>query len=763
MSKASNVSVKLQSGTDRTVFATWNWNEKNTENYRIRWFYSTGDDVWFMASDTTVTIKQSTYTAPNNAIRVKFAVKPISKKHKVKNKETSYWTASWSTQVKYSFSNNPPVAPSVPTVKIDQFLLTAEVDDYNDLNESIEFSVVRNNQDNAIIETVTNGVAQKVTNHAAFSCNVEAGNTYKVRCRAIRGEERSDWSEYSQNVGTIPATPSSIVSCQALSSTSVRIGWDNVLNATSYKIEYTTNKEWFDSSSEVKSMSVGASASHAEITGLDSGEEWFFRLQAVNEQGESGWCTPVSIIIGKAPAAPTTWSSTTTAIVGEDVTLYWVHNSEDNSSQTYAELELNISGTSSVITIQNSTNEDEKDAISYFVLGTSVYKEGSKVQWRVRTKGILNEYGDWSIQRTVDIYAPPTIEHSITDADGNVDMIESFPIKITMRGGPVTQSPISYSVSIIANEAYQTSDDMGREKWVNRGEQIFSKHYNTSSNPFSVLLSAGDLSLENNISYTVKCIVSMNSGLTADATRAFKVAWEDKLYEPNAEIGIDDETVTAHIRPYCEDESGNLVTDVKLSVYRREFDGEFTALAADIENQNIFITDPHPALDYARYRIVATSKTTGSVSYYDVPGYPVGEIAAVIQWDEAWQNFDGDHEDVTEAPDWSGSMLKLLYNIEISDKYDPDIVMAEYIGRKHPVSYYGTQMGHTSSWRMEIAKDDEETLFGLRRLAAWSGDVYVREPSGSGYWANVKVSFSQKYKELTIPVTLEVIRVEGGI
>ena len=43
------------------------------------------------------------------------------------------------------------------------------------------------------------------------------------------------------------------------------------------------------------------------------------------------------------------------------------------------------------------------------------------------------------------------------------------------------------------------------------------------------------------------------------------------------------------------------------------------------------------------------------------------------------------------------------------------------------------------------------------------GDVYVREPSGSGYWANVSVSFSQTHCETVIPVTLNITRVEGGI
>ena len=64
---------------------------------------------------------------------------------------------------------------------------------------------------------------------------------------------------------------------------------------------------------------------------------------------------------------------------------------------------------------------------------------------------------------------------------------------------------------------------------------------------------------------------------------------------------------------------------------------------------------------------------------------------------------------------------------------------------------------------MDIPKSDKETLYALRRLSIWMGDVYVREPSGSGYWANISVSFSQTHCQLTIPVQIEITRVEGGV
>ena len=266
------------------------------------------------------------------------------------------------------------------------------------------------------------------------------------------------------------------------------------------------------------------------------------------------------------------------------------------------------------------------------------------------------------------------------------------------------------------------------------------------------------------MSYTITCSVTMNSGLTATETAGFKVAWEEEYFVPNAEIGIDNDVLAAYIRPYCEDGKGNLIEGVTLSVYRREFDGSFTEIITGVENsKNAYVTDPHPALDYARYRIIAMTNATGAISYYDTPGVPVGEKAIIIQWNEAWSTFETDIEDSLEQPPWSGSLLRLPYNIDVSDKHSPDVSLINYIGKKHPISYYGTHLGETSTWNVEIPKYDKETLYSLNRLAIWMGDVYVREPSGSGYWANIKVSFSKKHCELTVPVTFDITRVEGGM
>ena len=756
----------LQTKTDRTVFATWTWDKEKTDKYKVLWRYDTGDGVWFIGNETEVTVKQDVWTAPENAKKVAFKVKPIAKK--TSSGKAYEWTASWSNEEKYYFSKNPPADPTqAPKVSVEDFKLTATLENLDTDADSVSFQVIR---DNATIVTFSGTIKLKAvggtgTKYAEFICTIAAGHQYKVRYQLKKGDVLSEWSPYSDSVETVPTAPGEITEVKALSETSVSVSWNAVKNCTGYEIQYATSKTAFDSSNTVQSMTLESVATRAEITGLESGKEYFFRLRATNIVGKSSWTDLRSIILGEPPEAPTTWSSTTTAIVGEPLNLYWVHNGVDGSSQTYAELELTIDGLVETHTIENSKDDKEKDKTSVYEFNTSGYTEGSKVQWRVRTSGITNEYGDWSIQRTVDIYAPPTLVLSATTHTGEaLETLTELPIKVTGSAGPNTQTPIAYYLSVVAVSAYETYDETGNAKNVNAGEEVFAKQFDIKTD-LDVELTAKDISLENTMSYTIKCTVTMDSGLTAEATvPEFTVAWEDIEYEPNATVEIDPDTLAAYIRPYYEDNEGNIIDGFLISLYRREFDGSLTELYKDISNsKNAHVVDPHPSLDYARYRVVAKSETTGTVRYYDIPGIEVGESAAIIQWNEAWTNFDVTDDGVSEEFPMATSMVKLPYNLDVSAGNSPDVELVKYIGRPHPTTYYGTQLGESCTLRADIAKDDKETLYALRRLARWMGDVYFREPSGMGYWANVTVSIPQTHAELTIPVSIDVTRVEGGM
>ena len=853
----------LQSNTTRTVFATWAWDKSNTKTYKTKWMYATGDGVGFIGSTDESLNRQSIYNAPENATHVTFSVKPISKTYKTKKGEVSYWNADWTPVKKYYFIESPGVPPAIASSNliVKNLTLTINANNLNVLNaESIQFQVIKDTG-----EILKTGTAKVDSNgEATYSCKLAAGSQYQVKARTIKGSLKSEWSQPSGFITTLPEASKGIHTIYALTETSVSLNWYDVAKANSYEVQYTTVKRYFDSNpGDVQSVSVESTVGHAEITGLTSGSKYFFRVRAVmDNNGNSDWCEIKSIVLGSKPAAPTTWSSTTTAKVGDPLNLYWVHNSEDGSRLMKTQLELTIDGTAKrqfitygtcettdnvaakkaslsdfsfsiddtvdVVKIYmtytntgtnitlNVNNTGDKNVIagqsgslywpasslvtftytdqkwvltnissigsteSYFI-DTTEYSEGTSIQWRVRTAGILKNadntyvYSDWSIQRKIDVYATPVVAVNVTDHTGDiVEELVSFPFNVTASASPNTQTPIGYYVSITANDTYEDTDDVGNTILVSAGSEVYNKRVDSNDSELNLPITASDINLKNNVSYTVKVIVSMNSGLTGESSADFTVALEQPQYWPEAEIIYDSENYTTSVRPYCEDENGTLIEGIILSVYRREFDGSFTELGTDLNNTDrTYVTDPHPTLDYARYRIVATDSSSGAISYYDVPGYPINETSVIIQWDEQWQDFnltddvtyevDGvTYVDELSKPAWAGSLIELPYNIDVSDDHNVDTSLVKYIGRKYPVSYYGTQLGSTSTWSMVIPKEDKQTLYALRRLAVWTGDVYVREPSGSGYWANITVSFSQTHNDLTIPVTINITRVEGG-
>lgn len=801
--KITNIGLQ-SSKTDNTVFATWVWTyDTKTDHYEVEWRFNTDANVsnGFPGHTETTTEQLSVYSSvPTDATCVTLRIRPISKTFGKDGKSTYFdvgWSSWWTAKSTYNFSDNPPKTPPAPVLDENSISkknkLKVKLTELEVNAKQIEFEIEKDGIEG--YKKIKKDIASNKS--ASIETSVAPGSSYRVRCRSIRNSMISEWSDWSVSQSSYPATSAGIYSIYAINELSgqvgeekqfaIRLHWYTVSGADNYIIQYTTNDEYFDSNpSGVTDVDLGGSKKepysldHVEITGLTGGLTYFFRVRSVTNGNNGDWSEIAAIILGDKPTAPTTWSSTTSAISGEPLTLYWVHNSKDGSSQTYANLELTTVGMingeyvnkTEVLNIENSVLPDEKDKTSSYVIDTSQYEEGVKIKWCVQTAGILRnsdtgdyEYGDWSVHREVVVYGEPFVNLTATNYEGvSFTELTSLPINISAYAGPSSQKPIGFHLSVIADQNYETIDNVGNEKMVVAGTAVYSKYHDVSNNPLSVTLSAGDLSLTNNTRYVITCRVCMDSGLTAEASIPFTVAWEAiEEFWPNAEITYDANTFTTAIRPYCYDIDEQLIDGITLTVYRIEFDGTFTELDTVNNVDEVSVTDPHPSLNYARYRIVAISNNTGAVSYYDMPGHFIGEPSAILQWDEEWTNFRLNDENTVTERHWSGSLLKLMYNIDVSDQHDKEVELINYIGREHPVSYYGTQIGHTATWNMEIAKDDEETLYALRRLARWMGNVYVREPSGSGYWASVKVSFSQTHCEVTIPVTLEITRVEGGI
>ena len=844
----------IKADTTRTCYIEWSWDNKNnkTQHYEVKWEYQDSSGKWWEAEKSTTSddkIKIATYNADENAVEVKASVRPVLESGFKLFGSTSSTELEYSEAVYFKF--NGSVQALVPSVGIPEFKKT-DNDNYKlTMSAAVDMSIIRDNEKVAVQFQVLQDHSKVVYTNAepefinitnadgtiTHSCELPIGHVYQVRARTKRtrsavkeknieaGSVISAWCSYSESVQAPPSNPTDL-NVKVMTATSVQLSFAEIPSAEKYIAEFVVKNdedypgftperyfstptiskqkaEWYADDVDDKqvyflreeSYSDGSNTKRiigADLTGLATGGEYYIRLSAENGSwvNPSGWSEIIHFAIGIKPEPPTTWSSTHTAVVGEPVKLYWIHNAKDESTESHARLQMFFNNE------QNSTwieyidheifrNDDGTYETSFYELDTNKYPVGSKIEWEVQTAGVAVDtkndeliFSDWSKRSEINIYKKPVLTLNLTD-DKNNDVVGhehplmQFPlvIKLGVDAGD-NQIPTGYYVSIdvvrtdsskLRNgiRGYSSTDSSGNSKWISEGDKIFARHIDTNDKVYDLKLWPNDIILESGVTYRVSALASMDSGLNTDIQGTqFRVSWSSTDRAPFADIVVDRETITTQIMPYAPS-----TQNVRLSVYRRNHDDSFIEIGSNIDPKtHEVVVDPHPPLDYARYRIVSRNQNTGAISYYDVPPVAIQEKAIIIQWDEVWQTYNAveNSDNIPSSAIYSGNMLKLPYNIDVSNSNSIDVSHVRYIGRKRPVSYYGTQLGESVSWNVEVPKSDTDTLYKLRRLQSWLGDVYVREPSGSGYWATINISFNLTHCALTIPVSINITPVEGG-
>lgn len=816
---------KLNTDQTRQMFCAWEFDRANTDHYEINVWEDREDGYgWRVVTDKqTVSVKEVEVSASEYAKKIKIGVKPISQE---KSGGGYYWTDGKEVTLEYDFRNNPPEMPPAPSFSIDEHnKVTVE---FQNIQETINADYIEFwfYQDTTLkYRTGMTGITSFTTisletGYAYYETTVDAGHKYQFKYRAARsvqnGEETTyiygSWSEFTEIFYSSPIAPQIINSIEAKKfvdsehgtfSYGVLVKWDKVESAKYYRVEYS---DYEDFHSYEYADSEPDDGPQLLIMNIGIGDRYYFRVRSINDGGISeDWSESKLFAYGTKPAAPTTYSNVLTCNTGEDLKLYWIHNSTDGSVEEYARIQFVVTDflhpdvtpfTFSKI-IPNERPTEERSDPGVYVINLddeewSSYTNGFLLKWRVQTCGVSGEYSNFSIEREARMFIQPTITIDIKEdpnSQTSLEEISQFPFyilgnvlpKITQESlTQIYQIPLSYHIEIVSKSDYDVPDRYANTMHVSIGDIIYSESYDPDStwdDKWKLVkeMTPSDITLQNGAEYTLTVTVSMSSGLTASDSLDFSAQISDVLYNVYADVIINKETLEANIHPYCyeyllveDPEPGQpttepqLVQNCRLSVYRKEYNGKFVEIASDIDNTvGAYVTDPHPALDYARYRIVARNNN-GSINFADINPVKVGEPSIIIQWSEAWSKFQtGDI--YQEEPAWSGSMIKIPYNIDVSENNNMDTSLIEYVGREHPVSYYGTQLGTTANWNCEIPAYDKEMIYNLRRLSAWTGDVYVREPSGTGYWANISVSFNIAHNAVTIPVSFSISRVEGGI
>ena len=127
------------------------------------------------------------------------------------------------------------------------------------------------------------------TSNSASSGLLATNTTYYYRVQAVNSYGQSNWSTVV-NATTIlvPAAPLSLIATTS-SSTAINLTWSAVSGATSYTVQQASSDQFSDASTIA--TPVGTSASSTSLLTFTT---YYYRVQAVNANGQSGWSNMAS-------------------------------------------------------------------------------------------------------------------------------------------------------------------------------------------------------------------------------------------------------------------------------------------------------------------------------------------------------------------------------------------------------------------------------------------------------------------------------------
>ena len=798
--KVSNFTIGKLTGSDHGVYAQWN-NSRNsdTDHYEVEWKYTDGTrrknakgkmvTVFVPGSSSSMStseasvgggVYRATYNAPDSAVVVQGRVMAVAA---VSDKKAKF-KAEWTSLKEYDFRTDKVATPTV-SAEMDEggtrCTVTVSCNDadaaYCDVSAKSGSSTVYSLKDKPMAD-----------GSATFNFAVTAGRTWNItaRCKTSTdssySKATSNWST-AASVTARPGTVSGLVAKPYGSDgTGAKVTWNSVYGATSYTVEYVAGSRNYFGTSASRSQS-GIEGTSFYPNDLDSGNTWYFRVKAVNSGGESpSWSNVGSCIAATRPDAPTTYDTEPAlAIGGGSVRFRWTHNATDESEQTKYRVQVSQTydeSTSVLTTIQTTSGAD----YAMMSLNRNDLVDGATITWKVATVGAFSDsnggWSPWSVTRSFKVYrsAGLTVElGKVSDGNvvplGELSRLTSFPlvVQLTSDGGGGEVS--GYHVSVIVANSTEYRDMYGNTVNVTAGDIVYEKDAvffaDPGSSTFTMQIGA-DSGLADSVGYHVVADVSMKSGMRATAqSYYFETDFASLDSEVSVPVAFDEEDLTADIWPACYDldqygeMTATLTDGVTLAVYRIDADGGLTLIASDLENSgDVMVTDPHPSFGVCEYRAVATDPSSGATVFADGSDDSPHQTCAV-QWDESWMR-PVDEESFGEDGYWlQKSMVDGLYNLQFGEQAQVQSEAVEYIGREHPVSYYGSQKGYKATYQMEFPRSDTQTLSNVRRLMAWRDDVFVREPSGTAFWAKIdSANLTYDSKAAPMRLNLSVSRVD---
>lgn len=559
-------------------------------------------------------------------------------------------------------------------------------------------------------------------------------------------------SETEWDGGTVPNAPSEVTLRPTDIPGTVKVTWDwPWTEADSATISWSDHADAWGSTDEPAEYTIeNTQANEWNVSGLETGKRWFFRVRLTKGRDESAingaWSEIVTIDLSSAPSIPTL--SLSAGIIPEkgSVAAFWSYVSTDGTAQAYAEIcEATISG--SGITYGRIIGSTQTAQHLTIYAEDAGWNEGETHYLCVRVVSASGRVSDdWSDPVPVIIAAPLEINIASTSLEARTtprtyNALTEMPLTATITG-----AGNGGTTSLIIERARDYHVDRPDEEDFN-GHQGETIAIITQTGEAPIVINRDDLlgALDDGAQYNLIATIQDGLGQSATETILFEVDWSHQAVMPEATVRIEEGVaVITPVQPTGYEE-GDTVDIYRLSADKPEL------IIKGAEFGTAYV-DPFPAFnEFGGHRVV----------YRTVDGDYItaeGELA----WIDL-QKPEGDYiKSISSVVDFDGTQIELLYDTTQSTKWAKDFRETRYLGGSIQGDWNKGVEVSSSLKTAKVTIKDQESMQAIRRLAAYPGVCHIRTVDGSSYNCDIQVSVDRQYDRETIRATysLDIVKVD---
>lgn len=346
--------------------------------------------------------------------------------------------------------------------------------------------------------------------------------------------------------------------------------------------------------------------------------------------------------------------------------------------------------------------------------------------------------------------------HLWSDGEVTLEIAEAVNRTRSLKEMPMTVKVVGAGIGGITTVAIERAADYK----LNRPDEDESIGYEGETIALFSQIGENQISFGNNdligalddgAQYRLIATIQDGLGQSASVEQNFEVHWEHQALVPSAEITVDEEDLTVHIKPIAPE--GALDTDVA-DIYRLSIDKpELIVRGAKFGTTYV---DPYPALgDMGGHRIVLRTANDDYITE--------DNTFAMIDSQELDGVTQIENSEEWNIIDFEGRQIKFYYNTDYSNTWAKDFQETQYLGGAIQGDWNPAVSRSGTLSTQAITVLDQDMLQVVRRLAEHPGICHVRTADGSSYAADVQVSEDRVHddQEMLVNYSLSITRVDS--